>query len=53
MRELTVNEVEQVDGAGCQMSSTSKVELAVLSIISPLLGIGFLGMYYSTRDCVL
>jgi hypothetical protein len=53
MYDLCLNEVECVEGglAKCEMSTATKVQLTVLGAFNPLLGLGFVAMYYAARDC--
>ncbi len=53
MRELTFNELCSIDGGleKCEMSTATKVEIAVIFAVSPLMGVAAIASYYSKRDC--
>ena len=49
MRELSTSEIAMVGGAG-EMSTETKVTVAVLAVVSPLAAAAFLVGYYNNRD---
>lgn len=53
MRELTVNEFFSIHGGlqSCEMSTATKVEMAIIFAVSPLMGVAALASYYSVREC--
>lgn len=53
MRELFADEVDSISGGleKCEMSTATKVQLGIVTAVSPLMGIGFVAMYYAARDC--
>ena len=50
MRELNFSEIEIVSGAVKDMSTDTKIALAVTTIVSPLAGAAFAVGYYLNRD---
>ena len=53
MRLLSFDEC-QVAGGGlekCEMSEPTKVQMAVLVLVSPVMGVAALATYWAHRDC--
>ncbi|WP_162433852.1 hypothetical protein [Pseudoxanthomonas koreensis] len=53
MRELSIDDLHAVSGGleKCEMSTATKVELTVITVISPLIGLAAIAAYYANRDC--
>ncbi|WP_170288194.1 hypothetical protein [Marilutibacter maris] len=53
MYELRDADISAVGGGleKCEMSTATKVEMAVVAAVSPIMGAAALAAYYASRDC--
>ena len=53
MRLLSLDECQAAGGGveKCEMSEPTKVQMAVLVLVSPVMGVAALATYWAHRDC--